>query len=388
MKPFTRLVATVPLVVAVVAAFAVPAVAAPRSRNRTGSTLEASHRDADHAVFVQTDDPAGNKIVAYHRASDGSLTEAGTYATGGKGGVLAGSVVDHLASQASLTYDAEHQLLLAVNAGSNTLTVFAVRGDRLAIRQVVRSGGRFPVSVAVHGNVAYVLNARAGASLQGFRIVRDNLVAISRSHRKLGLDPTATPEFVNTPGQVAFSPDGSQLIVTTKANGNDVDVFRVRFDGRLSAAAVVNAEPGTVPFAVTFDPARHLVVSEAGTNSVATFDLHGDGTIAPLDAVATGQSATCWIATINGQFYASNAGSASVSRFQSGAHGTLSLLDQTSTDAGTVDAAASADGQSLYVQTGANGIVDEYHVNTDGSLTQIGSVTVANAVGGEGIVAV
>jgi len=69
-------------------------------------------------------------------------------------------------------------------------------------------------------------------------------------------------------------------------------------------------------------------------------------------------------------------------------HGTLSLLDQTSTDAGTVDAAASADGQSLYVQTGANGIVDEYHVNTDGSLTQIGSVTVANANRRRGIAAV
>jgi phosphoribosylformylglycinamidine (FGAM) synthase-like amidotransferase family enzyme len=45
------------------------------------------------------------------------------------------------------------------------------------------------------------------------------------------------------------------------------------------------------------------------------------------------------------------------------------------------------DGQFLYVQTGGNGIVDEFHVNTNGSLTGIGSVTVAGAVGGEGIVA-
>ena len=57
------------------------------------------------------------------------------------------------------------------------------------------------------------------------------------------------------------------------------------------------------------------------------------------------------------------------------------------TDPGTVDASASAHGQFLYVQTGGNGIVDEYHVNTNGSLTEIGSVTVAGAVGGEGIVA-
>jgi hypothetical protein len=59
---------------------------------------------------------------------------AGNYATGGRGGILAGSVVDHTASQGSLTYDPRHGLLYAVNAGSNTISVFAVRGDRLALR--------------------------------------------------------------------------------------------------------------------------------------------------------------------------------------------------------------------------------------------------------------
>jgi len=53
-----------------------------------------------------------------------------------------------------------------------------------------------------------------------------------------------------------------------------------------------------------------------------------------------------------------------------------------------VDAASSAYGDFLYVQAGANGIVDEFRVNGDGSLTPIGSVTVVAAIGGEGIVAV
>ena len=383
MKPFTRLAAAGALSLAVVASFAAPALAQPAAAARP-----AGIRGADNAVFVQTDDPAGNAVVAYHRGGDGSLTLAGTYATGGNGGVLAGSVVDHLASQGSLTYDAEHGLLFAVNAGSNSLTVFAVRGDRLALRQVLRSGGPFPVSVAVHDDLVYVLNARGGGSVLGYRIFRDQVLPIGGSRRALGLDPSATPEFVNTPGQVAFTPDGSQVIVTTKANGSSIDVFRVKRSGTLSATPVVNAEPSAVPFAVTFDGDRNLVVAEAGTNSLATFAVHNDGTIAPLDAIATGQAATCWIASANGQFYASNAGSASVSRFASGHGGSLSLLDATTTDAGTVDAAASADGAALYVQTGANGIVDEFHVNADGSLTPIGSVTVADGIGGEGIVAI
>src|SRR4029077_10581564 len=149
----------------------------------------------------------------------------------------------------------------------------------------------------------------------------------------------------------------------TKANGSDVDVFAVGASGRLSASPVVNSEPGVVPFAVTFDAARNLVVSEAGTNALATFKLHHDGTITQLDAVGTGQSATCWIATVNGQFYASNAGSATVSRLEETDHGALTLINNTSTDGATVAAAASTDGQSLYVQTGAGGIVDEFHVN-------------------------
>jgi 6-phosphogluconolactonase (cycloisomerase 2 family) len=51
-----------------------------------------------------------------------------------------------------------------------------------------------------------------------------------------------------------------------------------------------------------------------------------------------------------------------------------------------VDGAATPDGSFLYVQAGAHGIVDAFRVNDDGSLTAVDSVTVPDAVGGEGIV--
>ncbi len=74
-----------------------------------------------------------------------------------------------------------------------------------------------------------------------------------------------------------------------------------------------------------------------------------------------------------------------MSGFTSSAGGQLSLIGNTTTDPGTVDAASAAG--FLYVQTGGNGIVDEFAIGTGGSLTKIGSVTVPGAVGGEGIVA-
>jgi 6-phosphogluconolactonase (cycloisomerase 2 family) len=342
---------------------------------------------ADHALFVQTDNIAGNHVVAYHRAGNGTLTLAGRYGTGGLGGVLSGSVVDHLASQGSLSYDQRHGLLYAVNAGSNTVSVFSAEGDRLFLRQVISSGGTFPVSVAVHGDLVYVLNATSGGSVQGYWVISGHLVPIPGSSRSLGLDPTATPQFTNTPGQLAFSPGGSKLIVTTKANGNDIDVFGVHFDGRLSASPVVNPEPGTVPFAITFDQVGHLVIADAGTNALASLRLNASGTVTLLDAVGTGQSATCWVAPDGNALFASNAGSGTVSAYQSSLGGQLTLESQHATDPGTVDAAASPDGRFLYVQTGGTGTVDEFSVATGGSLTSIGSVTVAGAAGGEGIAA-
>jgi 6-phosphogluconolactonase (cycloisomerase 2 family) len=342
---------------------------------------------ATPAVFVQTDDPAGNRVVVYDRAGDGTLAAAGSYATGGLGGVLAGSVVDHLASQGSLAYDSRHNLLYAVNAGSNTVSIFEVRGDRLALRQIVPSGGAFPVSIAVHDNLVYVVNARNGGSVQGYLVFLDRLIPLPRSARPLGLDPAATPEFTNTPGQVGFSPDGSRLIVTTKANGNAIDVFRVGLFGFLSPAAVVNAQPGTVPFAFGFDRSGHLLVTEAGPNALASFTLDRDGTVTQLSAVPTGQAATCWITGAGPFSYVSNAGSATLSGFRADSVGQLALIGATSTDPGTVDAATSPDGRFLYVQTGANGIVDEFRLDPDGSLAPIGAVTVPGAVGGEGIAA-
>ncbi len=339
-----------------------------------------------NAVFVQTDGLASNRIVAYQRAGDGTLTQAGIYDTGGNGGQLSGSVADHTASQGALTYDRADNLLFAVNAGSNTVSVFAVFGDQLALRQVIDSGGKFPVSVTVHQGIVYVLNAEEGGSLQGYAVAFGHLVPISGSHRSLGLATGKRgeeTEFVRTPGQVAFSPDGSQLIVTTKAGGQSIEVFRVYPGGGLSENPVVNSDE-TVPFAVAFDPQGHLLVAEAA-GALASFQLNENGTVTELDSVKTEQEATCWLTPAAGYYYTSNAASATLSGFQDTFGGELTLLGDTPASPGTVDGASVGD--FLYVQGGAEGAVDEFKVRANGSLENLGSLIVPNAAGGEGIVA-
>ncbi len=382
MKALTRIIPAAAAAVALTA-FAAPAAFAAT----TPADGHGSRQGGNGAVFALTDNTAGNAVAAYHRAPDGTLTQAGSYATGGLGGILAGSVVDHTASQGALAYDQASGLLIAVNPGSDTISVFRVHGDRLTLSQVLPSGGDFPVSVTVHGDHAYVLDALGGGALYGYRIDEGRLTPAHGSYRALGLGTTAASQFTAAPGQVAFTPDGSQLLVTTKATGNAVDVFAVRPDGQLSSSPAVNALPGDVPFAVAFGPGGDVVLAEAGANAVATFSLSHGGTLTQLDVAATGQKGTCWIARAGGYFYASNAGSGSVSGYGVGWSGGLSALGNTPTDAGTVDAAGTADGRFLYVQAGKAGVVDEFTVAPGGALTAIGSVTVPGGAGGEGIAA-
>ena len=338
-----------------------------------------------HLVLVQTADPAGNAIVEYARTAGGGLAEVAAVPTGGLGGTLGGAVVDQLASQGSLTYDESTNLLYAVNAGSNTITVFSVRDGQLVRRQVVGSGGDFPVSVTAHGGLVYVLNARGGGSIQGFVQSGGLLTAVPAWHRDLGFNPNPTPEFTSTPAEVAFTPTGHQLVVSTKGDGNSVLVFRLGPAG--PGAPVVNANVGPVPFGFVFDRAGNLVLTEAGRGTVSTYRIHPDGTLRTLDTQVTGGNAVCWVTGANGVFYVSNTGSASISSYTESGAGALTKVADLPTGAGPIDSSVSSDGAFLYVETGGSGAVDAFRIGPHGSLTHTTTTTVPGAVGGQGLVA-
>jgi len=340
-----------------------------------GGRSAAAGKGGDGVVFVQTNEVTGNRIAVYDRAANGTLALSAFYPTGGLGGGAApGTESDRLASQGSLVYDRAHGLLLAVNAGSNTVSMFSVDGDTLSLEDVVPSGGQFPASIAVQQDLVYVLNSGGTGIVQGFRIEDGALTPIAGSARSLGLANTNPPNFLMSPGQVGFTPDGGQLIVTTKASGSTIDAFEVDQDGLLSPTFVATPSATPVPFAFTFAHGR-LVSGEAGTSSVTTYRIERDGALTGAESQSDGQTALCWVERVHGFFYVSNTGSNTLSSFTlRGGRPTLLEAVAATTEPGPIDLTSPSTGRFLYAETGG-GTVDEFRVEHDGTLTKLGVVT-------------
>lgn len=328
----------------------------------------ATAQDGYGAVFVMTNAASNNQINAYTRREDGSLEYSSSFATGGNG---SGGTVDPLHSQGSLTLSADHHLLFAVNAGSGTVSSFAVHGADLSLLDTEPTGGSSPTSVTQAGGLVYVLNAGGNGSISGFHILGNgHLLPIVNSTRNLS--GTATG-----PTDVVLSPNGRFVIVTENATSN-IDVFRVYPNGTLSDI-VANPSAGAGPFAAAFAPNGALIVGNT-SNTISSYYLALNQSIHTIsDALPTAGQATCWNVILpNGRFvYTDNAASSNQSGFAIGANGSLTAVGDTivgSNPAGStnIDMAVSADGRFLYTLNAATGAIGMFSMRHDGSLVNMG----------------
>jgi 6-phosphogluconolactonase len=179
-------------------------------------------QDDPGAVYVLNNQPS-NSVMVFSRAADGTLSLSGSFPTGGAG---SGTGVDPLGSQGSLVLGRWHRRLFAVNAGSNDVSVFAVDGLKLHLLDRAPSGGTMPVSVAVLGDLVYVVNAGGTPNIQGFHVEPSSghLKQIPGSSQPLPGGASAGP------GQIGISPDGNVLVVTEKGT-NNIDTWTITDDG-------------------------------------------------------------------------------------------------------------------------------------------------------------
>src|SRR5213079_3768713 len=98
------------------------------------------------AVYVLTNQ-VQNAVAVFSRTTDGHLTAAGQFPTGGAGDPVAippDPPTDPLASEGALVFGPGNQFLFAVNAGSNEISVLSVGRSGLNLIDVVDSGGVRP----------------------------------------------------------------------------------------------------------------------------------------------------------------------------------------------------------------------------------------------------
>jgi 6-phosphogluconolactonase (cycloisomerase 2 family) len=327
------------------------------------------------AVYTQSNDAERNEVIAYRRDADGSLAPAGRHETGGRG-----NGTPHLPSQGSVALSRDGRWLLVTNAGSDELSLLAVGSDGLELSDRAGSGGRRPTSVAVHGDLAYVLNAGGdgeAANVTGFRIGSDGrLSALAGSAR-----PLSRPDA--DPAQVGFSPDGRVLVVTERAT-DAISVYTVDGDG-FADAPTTHASSGQTPYGFDFTTDGALVVTEAagariGAASASSYVL-ADGGLTPVSGpVGNTHSEVCWaVVSRDGRFaWVTNFGDGTISSYRIGPEGAIELHDPAAAvtvegEKGVRDEALSGDGRFLYALDADAGRVFGWRVGDDGSLEPVGS---------------
>ena len=335
------------------------------------------HNGPDSVAYTISNDVAGNALVAYDRAGDGTLSSVGSTPAGGLG-TGAG-----LASQGSVVLTDDGRTVLAVNPGSNTVAAFSVDRDGPHLLGTAPSGGNRPVSIAVDKKLVYVLNKdnSAPATVSGFRLDKDGLTPIAGSTRLLHAGATDA-------AQVSFTPKGDTLVISGRSS-NAIDTYSVEKHGLLGVLKTFDVAPGTLPFGFDFDKKGNLIVSIAGVGSssgAASYDVGKNGTITTITApIETGQQAACWVVTSKDSRFAfvANTASSTVSTFSVGQDGSIAFLTAVPLHGVTaIDEAISEDGRYLYVVAAGSDTIVQFAIGRDGTLTYVGTTsTPANAVG-------
>jgi 6-phosphogluconolactonase len=319
------------------------------------------------AVFTLTNSPSGNAVVAYRRAANGALQVAGSFATGGVG-TGAG-----LFSQDAIVVTDDRRFVLAVNAGSNSISVFRIRQDGLQLVGTAPSGGVMPTSIAVRNGLVVVLNAGEPNNITGFF-----MGPLGRLYQIPGFTrPLSAPQ--TSPAQVGFSHDGDTLIITERAT-SQISTFSL--DGFGVDGPYLTPSAGPTPFGFAVGSRNTVLVSEAGAGGGAsTYRVRRDRLTSVSSAIMTGQRAACWaVLTPDGRFgYVSNAGTGNISGFAIGRDGSAELLDADGVTAVTggnpTDMAMSDDGRYLYARVANLNAIAVLRVGRDGALTTLPSLS-------------
>ncbi|KAF8623598.1 hypothetical protein AX15_006233 [Amanita polypyramis BW_CC] len=232
------------------------------------------------------------------------------YYTGGKGGLSTGPSDDPLFSQGSVAATKHRSghldVVILVNAGSNTVTVFKINPNRPSdlkmLGRPVYSGGDFPVSVAINnaGDMVCALNSGTINGVSCFRLDPcRGPVPLLNTTRLLHLQQSLIPNGPDmTVSEVTFTEDDKRLAVAVKGskehpetNPGFIAVWDVYEDKSLSTG-FTRMIGGVSIWSLTQVPGRNAFI---GADLITSADIYD------LDLLARNASARARTFPIPGQ---------------------------------------------------------------------------------------
>lgn len=383
------------------------------------------YRATGRAIYFLTND-ANNAVVSIPIAADGTLSEGTVTVTGGAGSnAINGAnnmpaAPDALVAQSSLTIAGNVSLLhpslsspnaianthtpqslFAVNAGSNTLSMFSISpSDPTKLTPIGRPAsvpGDFPNTVAAspkHNLVCVgTTGARSGVSCSTFSPTTGLMIGLGDD--RLNMDALrpfdlgqSTPPVgpTNTVSQVFFSADESRLFTTVKGDpaSNKTGFFSVfaveqnAASGSRLAMHDTRSSPSdtAVLFGSDIIPGSSRVFVTDPSFGAALLDVDGASGMATLAArgAIAGQKATCWgtVSEATRTAFVADAGMNRMVEMSLDDASVISMVDLSSTedrDPGLTDLKAA--GNFVYALSPGNG-------------TTAPAVTVLDVSGGKG----
>lgn len=356
------------------------------------TTTAASVAEGDRPpdLVVSETNGATNEVLVAERAQDGRLTVVQRVATGGAG---TGAYLHTSGAVARLGEDR----VLAVNAGSDSVTVLVRMDGRLQVQSTFPAGGTTPTSIAVVGDRVYVMSTgipsenhpeptpRLGAPVvQGFRVDESGVATPIPGSRALlpGACSSYPCEATSIFAQVAASPDGRALLVTLSSDDRLL-TWAIAADGALrELPGATSTVPG--PYGLTW--ARSgvaVIVGSRGPQSqgeALSGRVGADGWDTRMPSLVTEGSGACWAALSPSEdrAYIIDAGtddpadpSPGVTTVSLDADGALVPLGVTDVpwdaDRFPADAATSTDGRTLYAVSNVGFYV--FDIADDGTAT-------------------
>jgi 6-phosphogluconolactonase (cycloisomerase 2 family) len=401
-----------------VAAISLVAILGPP---RAATAQRPADQKAHNIVYVESNDPAGNAILAYSRAGDGSLTSlpGSPFETGGLGDGPSFSLGPYDSDQEVIVNPAQ-TMLFAVNGGSDTIAVFSINNDG-SLTPVqgspFPSGGSNPVSVGLTGDILCVVNKDEDPGNPGQTLPNYTSFNVSSRGKLTPVrNSTISVDQGSSPSQALPSPDGD-LLFGADFFGGLVRSFRISESGRLTVRDAQPLPPDLFapsgappyPLGLAVHPHRDLLyVGLVTINQIGVYSYKSTGMLNFIRAVPDSGSGVCWLLLNSGatRLYASNTGDPSVSVYDISKDPTdpieiqkVNLKAVNGSDPGGYQFGLDSTGSYLHVvsqqfsamSTSAANALHVFKVGGDGKVTEVPSsptlLPVPNLVRPQGVAA-